>query len=106
MRHAVFFDRDGVVNVFPGPGQFVLSWEMFQFMPGVAEQLIRLRKQDFFIALITNQSGVGRGLMPLEACTTSMRACRGTWGNRRSMRSTSARIIPTTPVDAGNPRRG
>ena len=67
MRHAVFFDRDGVVNVFPGPGQFVLSWEMFSFMPGVAEQLIRLRQQDFFVALITNQSGVGRGLMPLTA---------------------------------------
>ena len=67
MRHAVFFDRDGVVNIFPGPGQFVLAWEMFKFMPGVAEQLVRLRQHDFFVALITNQSGVGRGLMPLQA---------------------------------------
>jgi histidinol-phosphate phosphatase family protein len=67
MRHAVFFDRDGVVNVFPGPGKFVLCWEMFSFMPGVPEQLARLRQHDFFLALITNQSGVGRGLMELDA---------------------------------------
>jgi len=66
-RRAVFLDRDGVVNVFPGPGQFVLSREMFRFMPGVAEAIARLRRHGFFIALITNQSGVGRGLMPLSA---------------------------------------
>ena len=69
-RRAVFFDRDGVVNVFPGPGQFVLSWEMFRFLPGVGGldgALSRLRQRGFFLALITNQSGVGRGLMPLSA---------------------------------------
>jgi histidinol-phosphate phosphatase family protein len=66
LRPAVFLDRDGVVNVFPGPGKFVTSWEMFQFMPGVDEQLRRLRAHGFFLALITNQSGVGRGLMELD----------------------------------------
>ena len=66
LRPAVFLDRDGVVNVFPGPGQFVLSWKMFTLMPGVAVQLRRLREAGFFLALITNQSGVGRGLMSLE----------------------------------------
>lgn len=66
LRPAVFLDRDGVVNIFPGPGQFVTSWEMFNFMPGITEQLRRLREHGFFLALITNQSGVGRGLMALE----------------------------------------
>jgi len=63
----VFFDRDGVVNIFPGPGQFVINWEMFKFMPGLQAAMERLRARGFFLALITNQSGVGRGLMPLAA---------------------------------------
>ena len=63
---AVFLDRDGVINVFPGPGKFVLNREMFEFMPGVYEGLVRLRRVGFALVLITNQSGVGRGLMTLD----------------------------------------
>jgi len=65
-RPAVFLDRDGVINVFPGPGEFVKSWAEFRFMPGVAAQLRRLREAGFALVLITNQSGVGRGLMSLD----------------------------------------
>jgi len=63
---AVFFDRDGVINVSPGRDQFVLSWGMFRFVPGAAEQLRRLKERGFFLVLVTNQSGVGRGLMARE----------------------------------------
>lgn len=66
MRPAVFLDRDGVINRFPGPGEFVLSWDGFEFMPGVAESLRRLRAHGFRLVLVTNQSGVGRGLMSAE----------------------------------------
>ncbi|MCZ7645171.1 MAG: HAD family hydrolase [Planctomycetota bacterium] len=65
-RKAVFLDRDGVVNVFPGPGRFVRSWAEFRFMPEVRAGLSRLRAAGFALVLITNQSGVGRGLMSLE----------------------------------------
>lgn len=67
MRKAVFLDRDGIVNVFPGVDKFVLSWGEFRFMPGVREELRRLREAGFFLALITNQSGVGRGYMTRDA---------------------------------------
>ena len=67
MRKAIFLDRDGVVNIFPGVDKFVLSWADFNFMPGIREQLRRLREAGFFLSLATNQSGVGRGLMPLDA---------------------------------------
>jgi len=63
LRPAVFLDRDGVINVFPGPGKYVLNWSQFTFMPKVRENLARLRKAGFFLALATSQSGVGRGLM-------------------------------------------
>jgi histidinol-phosphate phosphatase family protein len=69
VRRAVFLDRDGVINVFPGPGEFVRSWDAFKFMPSVAEQLRRLRAEGFLLILITNQSGVGRGLMTLGDLT-------------------------------------
>ncbi|MCW8131897.1 MAG: HAD family hydrolase [Planctomycetota bacterium] len=64
---AVFLDRDGVINVFPGDGKFVLHYNEFIFMPQVAENLARLRAAGFLLVLVTNQSGVGRGLMKLEA---------------------------------------
>src|SRR5438105_1824850 len=67
MKKAIFLDRDGVVNIFPGADKFVVQWADFKFMPGLREQLRRLRERGFFIALITNQSGVGRGLMTLDA---------------------------------------
>ncbi|WP_170157342.1 D-glycero-alpha-D-manno-heptose-1,7-bisphosphate 7-phosphatase [Roseimicrobium gellanilyticum] len=66
MRPAFFFDRDGVVNVSPGPG-YVLCWEEFHFCEGVIEALAWLKKQGFALVLVTNQQGVGKGLMTLEA---------------------------------------
>jgi histidinol-phosphate phosphatase family protein len=62
-RPAVFLDRDGIINRPPGPGRFVLEWPAFQFLPDVPASLLRLRHAGFFLALITNQSCVGRGLM-------------------------------------------
>ncbi|HLX65217.1 MAG TPA: HAD family hydrolase [Planctomycetota bacterium] len=67
MKKAIFLDRDGVVNQFPGADRFVLSWSEFQFIPGIRENLRRLRDAGYFLSLATNQSGVGRGLMTLDA---------------------------------------
>jgi histidinol-phosphate phosphatase family protein len=67
LRPAVFLDRDGVVNRYPGAGQFVLDWSGFEFMPGVREELLRLRAAGYVLVLVTNQSGVGRGLMTQAA---------------------------------------
>lgn len=67
LRPAVFLDRDGVVNVSPGVGRFVLRWQDFRFAPGVPAQLRRLRRAGFFLAVVTNQSCVGRGLLASEA---------------------------------------
>ncbi len=66
MRKAIFLDRDGVVNVFPGADKFVLTPGEFKFMPGLRGELKRLRAHGYFLSLATNQSGVGRGLMTLE----------------------------------------
>lgn len=65
-RPAVFFDRDGVVNVSPGDG-YVLRWEDFQFAPGVIEALALCKSRGYATILVTSQQGVGKGLMTQAA---------------------------------------
>jgi histidinol-phosphate phosphatase family protein len=65
-RPAVFFDRDGVVNVSPGDG-YVLSWEDFCFAPGIIEALALCRSRGYATILVTSQQGVGKGLMTQAA---------------------------------------
>lgn len=61
-RPAVFFDRDGVVNVSPGDG-YVLSWEAFHFAPGIIEALAHCKAKGYATIVVTSQQGVGKGLM-------------------------------------------
>jgi histidinol-phosphate phosphatase family protein len=62
---AVFFDRDGVVNVSPGEG-YVLSWEAFHFHDGIMEATRLCRDHGYRLVLVTSQQGVGKGLMTRE----------------------------------------
>jgi len=62
LKPAVFFDRDGVVNVSPGAG-YVLHWSAFEFSPGIESALRLCRERGFLTVLVTSQQGVGRGLM-------------------------------------------
>lgn len=66
LRPAVFFDRDGVVNVSPGDG-YVLRWEDFEFAPGIVEALALCRERGYATILVTSQQGVGKGLMTQAA---------------------------------------
>lgn len=61
-RAAVFFDRDGVVNLSPGPG-YVLDWEDFHFSPGILDALKLCKSRGYATVLATSQQGVGKGLM-------------------------------------------
>ena len=62
LKPAIFFDRDGVVNVSPGPG-YVLRVADFHLNPGIADVLAWCKAQGFFTVLVTSQQGVGKGLM-------------------------------------------
>lgn len=65
LRPAVFFDRDGVVNLSPGDG-YVLRWEDFHLAPGIIEALALCRARGHATILVTSQQGVGKGLMTQE----------------------------------------
>ena len=58
-NRAVFVDRDGTLNV---NIDYLSDPERYQLYPGVAEGLCRLRDAGFLIVVITNQSGIGRGI--------------------------------------------
>ncbi len=59
---AIFFDRDGVINA-RILGGYVLHWNEFKLMEGVAETLAEIKRRGYLAIVITNQRGVGLGLM-------------------------------------------
>lgn len=61
----LFLDRDGVINLHY-PNDYVKKWDEFYFLEGVLEALQLLSKSFKRILLVTNQQGVGKGLMSRE----------------------------------------
>jgi len=59
-KPAILLDRDGVINA-DGPG-YVESWAEFQFCPGALEAICRLTEAGWEAYVITNQSGIAKGL--------------------------------------------
>jgi D-glycero-D-manno-heptose 1,7-bisphosphate phosphatase len=58
-RKAAFIDRDGVLNE---ERAFVHRAEDFALIPGAVEALRALRAAGYLLVVVTNQSGIARGL--------------------------------------------
>ncbi|WP_129128270.1 D-glycero-beta-D-manno-heptose 1,7-bisphosphate 7-phosphatase [Geomonas oryzae] len=58
-HRAVFLDRDGTINE---EVQYLSRVEDFRLIPGVPYALQRLKDAGFLLVVVTNQSGIGRGL--------------------------------------------
>jgi histidinol-phosphate phosphatase family protein len=56
-------DRDGTINVKNAKGKYVKNWSEFSFLPGATEALAALTKKGYEIYVITNQPGIGRGMV-------------------------------------------
>jgi D-glycero-D-manno-heptose 1,7-bisphosphate phosphatase len=59
-RIAVFLDRDGTIIHDLG---YLKNPEQVRLLPGVGQALSRLRELGMLLILVSNQSGVGRGLV-------------------------------------------
>jgi histidinol-phosphate phosphatase family protein len=64
-RGTVFLDRDGVLNRRVVSG-YVTRWEEFKILTGVLPALRTLRELHFQLVIVSNQAGVGKGLLTLE----------------------------------------
>ncbi|MFL2679044.1 MAG: D-glycero-alpha-D-manno-heptose-1,7-bisphosphate 7-phosphatase [Alphaproteobacteria bacterium] len=62
-KKAAFLDRDGVINKDIG---YLYKIEEFQWIDGAIEALKLLKKNNFLIIIISNQSGVSRGYFSKE----------------------------------------
>lgn len=61
-NHPLFLDRDGVINR-RLPGAYIQKWDQFEFLDGVLEALALLAPLFHPIVVVTNQQGIGKGLM-------------------------------------------
>ena len=65
-RRAVFLDRDGTIIEDTG---FLADPAAVRLLPGAAEAIARLNRADLPAILVTNQSGIARGLLDEAAYT-------------------------------------
>ncbi|WP_372622759.1 HAD-IIIA family hydrolase, partial [Alteromonas stellipolaris] len=56
---ALFLDRDGIINVDHG---YVGRYEDFEYVDGIFALIKRFEKAGYKIIIVTNQSGIARGL--------------------------------------------
>jgi len=58
-RRAAFIDRDGVLNEDHG---YVCRADDFRWLPGAVQALQALQRAGYALVVVTNQSGIARGL--------------------------------------------
>ncbi|HET7229701.1 MAG TPA: HAD family hydrolase [Longimicrobium sp.] len=59
-RAAVFLDRDGTII---HDRDYLADPAGVELLPGAAEAIARLNRAGYFVVIVTNQSGIGRGYM-------------------------------------------
>ncbi len=69
MNRCVFLDRDGVLN--KDNPDYTFTVENFVILPGVIEALAKLKRAGYLLVVVTNQSGIDKGLYTID----QMKAC-------------------------------
>lgn len=80
----LFLDRDGVINI-ENLGSYITKWEEFIFCDCALEALKLLNEVFGHIVVVSNQRGVGKGIMSLDALkeiTTNMTNKIAEYGGR------------------------
>lgn len=97
----LFLDRDGVLNRHL-EGDYVKSWQEWEWMPGILEALAKWSRKFRYMVLVTNQRGVGRGVMSdaeLGLVHARMLEAIDAAGGRLDL------VLVCTAVDDADPRR-
>ena len=74
LRKAIFLDRDGVINKREepkdknyGPNWYCLSWDDFEFLPGVFDAFKLITESEYLPVVVSNQSCIGKGYIEDES---------------------------------------
>jgi len=59
----IFLDRDGVINEKAPEGDYIKSPEELKLIEGAAEAIKYFNDKRFLVIVITNQRGIGKGVM-------------------------------------------
>lgn len=62
-KRILLIDRDGTLNVRPPRGEYLASWDDFRWAEGALEGLKFLSEVGFSFILVSNQAGIGRGVV-------------------------------------------
>jgi D-glycero-D-manno-heptose 1,7-bisphosphate phosphatase len=77
---AIFLDRDGVINKYPGDRNYVTTLKDFKLLPGSLTAIKKLTDVGYKIFVISNQAGVTKGLYSKKTleCMTQLMKRRAT----------------------------
>lgn len=79
MRRGLLLDRDGVINVECG---YIGGRDRFQWMPGLFPFLQMAQDRGYRLAVLTNQSGVARGMYTADDHVTLTKWMRAELGKQ------------------------
>jgi D-glycero-D-manno-heptose 1,7-bisphosphate phosphatase len=82
---AVFLDRDGVIN--QDSPDYIKHRREFHLLPGSVEAIARMSRVGIRVIVVTNQSGINRGIVPpreLQAIHLELRSAVSMQGGRIS----------------------
>lgn len=96
---ALFLDRDGVVNV---DGGYVHRSEDFLLVPGILDLCRKAREKGYLVIVVTNQSGIGRGMFTEEDFTRLTEHMKGAFS---AAGAEVTDVFHCPSVDDGHPDR-
>lgn len=77
LSKALFLDRDGIINKRPKTHEYVAKWKDFVLNTRVLKLIKLAQRKSYKIIIITNQRGIGRGLMSnLDFIDLSNKLCK------------------------------
>lgn len=94
MAKAVFLDRDHTLN--PDSG-YISDPNKFDLYPWVPEQLARLKAKGFLLIVVSNQSGIARGLITWEQLNLIHRKMDEILSNKVKIKIDSYQVCPHHP---------